>query len=691
MNAEIDSSARLVVIPVGLGKYSSPRPPISGRTAFKTLQHVDTDLRRLGRLFAKPQFVAAGCRLLRRISGTRDEVTKRLDAVVNDIALLPPPRPTVCLLWAGHAVPMQAHDLRLATRDSYQPMRGNDGLDPRHLVNTLAAAGAPAVYVILDVCRAGTAAIDLVTTAIQRMTDRPPDPGQRSPRFAFLCSAQAYEDAKDGVFGAALVTLLRQGPSASAQELIDERGYGSLSPNDSMLTPRTLGAVLDAEFQVLKSTNDRIQQPVAYDLNSDFPVFPNPLWSGSARPRLMSQTSMDKVPVVKRTPVVEGIIEFAAEPASAAPLLLVTGQPGAGTSTVLRTMASIHNASWSRRRPIGLPHVDATVDLYRRSRTDVMRDIVGSLSAGTSASFGDDLSFREIVGLRQSAAGRPLTVILDGLKDAADPSDITADVIQPLVEEGSRVVIGTGTDSPDWLRLIDRNPKVLHVDLASDPAIDNYLEERLVAEYGTGRQSTKVVESLSDKAQHRFLYAELALDHLKARSRQPSPATIRALPDDVGDLFDLVLEDLDEAMAKKFDVQRGASTLALGLAWSAGQGVPRHGGLWAMIAAAAARRDDSLTDLHIDWFLRAAGRYVLETSEHGQAVYRLANTSLAINLREDDESAGSRVATALVAEIHQSTGWANANPYIAAAMPWYLDKEPERFAEVANEPGFPVS
>ena len=286
MADEILDSAKVIVVPVGIGVYHEPKGRAGDRQAFQRLAEVSRDLGRLRRLFSTEAYRDAGFPgTVANPGNLRDDPTA---ADTSRRRRAAPARPSAGRVWSGHAEALGDKDLRLATANSFTPMTGADGWAPNELVNLLSAAKAQGLYIVLDVCQAGQASAGpLAAQAADRIMDHPPPRGQL-PGFATLCSAQPYEKAKDGLFAQMLETVLRTGPSEEALAVLKAQRYGGLAYNQ-LLTPRDLYSVLEAEFAVLQRSDPYVQRPIPAAVGADFPIFVNPLWKAAAPPRLVDE------------------------------------------------------------------------------------------------------------------------------------------------------------------------------------------------------------------------------------------------------------------------------------------------------------------------------------------------------------------------------------------------------------------
>lgn len=721
MVSEILDTAKVIVVPIGIGVYQEPKSQVDDRQAFPRLAEVDKDIRRLCRLFATEAYTAVGFQVMPPIRGTYTTVWRRLRQVVDQVKLMPGRQ--LVLLWSGHAEAIGDGDLRLATADSLTPMTAADGWAPSELVNLLSAARAQGLYIVLDVCQAGQAAGSLAAQAARRMMDQPPPRGQL-PGFATICSAQPYEKAKDGLFARVLEGVLREGPSQAGRDLIEAQRYGGLTYNQ-LLTPRDLHSVLEAEFAVLHRSDPYVQKPMTAAVGADFPIFVNPLWRAEALPRRMDElggyvsgvdAELHFLPKARglepgeqgwnftgRVDASRRISEFLAQRVDDT-LLVVTGDAGVGKSAVIGRAVALTHAEfretlktitpWSEvtdRRLGTLPPlggIDAALHLRGLTGAGAALHLADLLGLVQPGEVGLDAFVDDVV-----AAGRerdqPLTIVLDALDEAEEPRVIAESIIKPLATNGSRVVVGTrrsaaarGVD--DLVELLGGSLVVdLSEDLQSEDDIAAYVDQRLASDAGpyarSGSLRRRIAKAVGQTASRQFLYAKLTVDDLIKNPIDSIEELESALTGSVGSAFDRTLVRLDQEFAADFATNAaGASALAVGLAWGEGVGIPLRDQLWPLFATALADSAIPLTEEHCRWFLARAGEYVLESGDGHQAVYRLYHEALHEHLRsgvEDPVELRARIATMLRSVVEEVGGWPLANPFIVRYLPRYLDPE----------------
>jgi hypothetical protein len=717
---EILDSAKVIVVPVGIGVYQKPKARGGVRQAFQPLGEVAKDIDRLRRLFTTDAYREAGFQVLPAIRGTFATIRKRLLQVVDHVQLVPGRQ--LVLLWSGHAEAIGNDDLRLATADSFTPMTPGDGWAPNDLVNLLSAAQAQGLYIVLDVCQAGMAAGTLAAQAAKRMMDQPP-PRDQLPGFATICSAQPYEKAKDGLFARVLEDVLRGGPSKAAQAYIEAQGYGGLAYNQ-LLTPGDLHSVLKAEFAVRRRSDPYVQQPIPAAVGADFPIFVNPLWKADALPRRMDElggyvsdvdAQLHFIPKARglepgeqgwnftgRVEASRAISAFLAQRGDAN-LLVVTGNAGVGKSAVIGRAVALSDAGFRRTLQTTTPWfeaddserdtlppldgIDAALHLRGLTGAGAAQQLADLLNLGRPGARLDVLVDDMVTASR--ARNKPLTVVLDALDEAEEARVIAESIIKPLAKGGSRVVVGTrpavaarGVD--DVVELLGASVVVdLSEDSESEEDIAAYVDRRLLTERGHYANRTllrhRIAEAISRKAARQFLYAKLTVDDLIKNPIHSVAEVDGALTSSVGLAFTRTLDRLDREFAERFaPTTAGATALAVGLAWGEGVGIPLRDQLWPRIATAATASAVPLTDEHCRWFLTQAGKYVLESGDGHQAVYRLYHEALHEHLRarvDDPAAVRARIATMLHLQIEEIGGWSLANPFVVRYLPRYLHRE----------------
>jgi hypothetical protein len=743
VNGSVDS-ARVIVIPVGVSCYRDPPEPQRnrGRRRFEYLAAVETDLAQITRLFGSDHYRKNGFAVLPVVSGTAGEIIDQLNRIAEDLAA--EPGRTVLLFWSGHGDTPNGGELRLATTESYQPMTPADGLPPWELVNKLAASGAKCFYLILDVCQAGAAGGGIATAAAQRFRENPDS--SRFAGMAALFSAQAFELAEEGLFAELFERVLREGPSAEARARIAQAGGEGIVHN-RMLSMDEIRDMIEVEFDLLQERRPIVQAPTGQSMGRTFRPFPNPLYTSNApavmvevaRRRVLRQQDLDVhfLPKARglepgeegwffsgRDAVSQEIAEWlhGRGAAGGEALYVLTGSGGTGKSAILGRMVALSD-------PQFLASPSAAVALAA-ARNTVPN--VGSIDAALHLRNLDVVAaasaLSDLLGLAAPEPGRldawteaqkpqlpglnhVVTIVLDALDESAEPTAIAELLIQPLVSKGWRFLVGSrpSAASRQAALLISRLGRTHIRDLDHEPTttedIRGYVSRRLTQAPGSPYAGSSddpvsaIADGIARKANGRFLFARLAVSGLMRRPRMTPSEVMAVTGDTIGEVLVRDLASTDESFRVRFSRHdAGASRLLAALAWAEGDGLPLRDDVWRIVAGALQPDLPSFQDEHVKWLLNEAGRYIIESGDGEQAVYRLFHESLNEHFRAgyDSIETGARIASALQLDIKQRGGWDDANPYIVRYLtsyyrgpavglerlctdPWYLRRALELF------------
>ncbi|MGW5223102.1 caspase family protein [Nocardia sp. NPDC004085] len=371
------------------------------------------------------------------------------------------------------------------------------------------------------------------------------------------------------------------------------------------------------------------------------------------------------------------ITAWLARPDPARSLLAVTGDPGSGKTAVLGLIATLTHPKYWRTAPVhtlrlpraAIPEPGAVdVAIYAQNlTTDQVRDGIAAttqVAASTVGELADALRQRETT----------LTVLIDGLDEAADPRHLTRNLLRPLLDHvGTRIrlLVGTrpyllddfGLDRESALDL--DSPRYADLDALRTYAVRGLVEAEPGSIYTSKEPAVirAVAAVVAEQANPSFLVARIVAATLSADPVLPDPRdpvwrdSLPTLPGEA------MRQDLEARLGDNADRARN---LLRPLAFAQGQGLPWED-LWAPIASTLA--SETYTDEDLLWLRRTAGSYVVEATEDGRSAYRLYHQALAEYLAHDRDPAIVHAAFLQVLRRRVPLGsdarrdWALAHPY----------------------------
>ena len=322
-------------------------------------------------------------------------------------------------------------------------------------------------------------------------------------------------------------------------------------------------------------------------------------------------------------------------------MLVVTGRAGSGKSAILGMLLACSDPAFvDALTHLGYPGIaddlrpaedafTAAIQLSGLTITDTVRAISTATTNAEPTSAPDTLA----AALADRPTGSPpLTLLLDALDESRDARTIAALLRRLGRIPGVRLVVGTRvslTETPDrpptdteLLDTLGRNSTTITI--GDDPAaVHDYVTGRLTDRLPPESRYTlaEVADKVVDRKQP-FLFARLAVYEVLA---DPSRVTSQARFDELlahghAGIFTL-------AVARLAASDPVAEGLLHVLAYARGNGFPRSDGIWA--TAGSALTATEVTDLDIARTLELAAPYIMEDTEFGQAVYRLAHRTFA--------------------------------------------------------------
>jgi tetratricopeptide (TPR) repeat protein len=544
------------------------------------------------------------------------------------------------VLWAGHGEPTDNGDLHLVSRDSRpgQTMQ----ITSSQMVAAALRSGASQILVLLDTCFAETGAVEAMALARRIEQGLANDGAQRW--IGILPAALAYETARDGVFSGQLLQLLREGPSDPELRLRWSAHNAGIRGDD----------VIDCLVKQWRSL-DQTLVPVMRG-NAGV-MLPNPRYDPLARDVVVEQLLLASrgINANEEGDFFTGRVEPLAELVAwigggGVGVALVSGPAGCGKSALLGRIAALSNPL-DRQLILergALAHADPgegsvaaaaaarganLADLVRRLEAELLRS--GLLSTNAN----EPRNRLELLGAveRLAQKGCPPLLLIDGLEEAGgELTQIVEELLRPLAGV-ARLLISSrpiASREPGKPPLLDTLQPALVVDLGALEA--SAQTQRDLATYGARRLagvSTAIILRLVRRQEEGgFLLARLITARLRQQPLDTAvPNWQRQLAGSVAQALDQELEALPTLMRGQERLPQAAREMLAALAWAYGQGFPVQE--WALAATALSPTGTTYGRQEVFWLLGQASRWVVESGEQDQAVYRLSDQRLAEHLR----------------------------------------------------------
>ncbi|MEH0416061.1 caspase family protein [Streptomyces sp. B21-083] len=367
---------------------------------------------------------------------------------------------------------------------------------------------------------------------------------------------------------------------------------------------------------------------------------------------------------------------------------IVTAGPGSGKTAVLGLVAALTMPERRRTVPVAALGLDpdwipgeGSIDVVMYAQNLTNAQVLSGLAAAAGFKCATVGEFLNALEQRNDSRGRPFTILIDALDEAATPNTLCSQIVRPLIEHSNRricLLLGTRPYLLDRLG-ISSSPEHHDngvIDLDSPRYADreallaytmrNLLQSRSDSPYKSADPGLlrDVAQAVGDAAGTSFLVARFAaytLASAKTVVTDPDNADWRAsLPRHAGQAMH---DDLVRRLGP--EAQRAADLLRP-LAYAEGQGLPWEG-IWAPLASAISGR--AYTDEDLLWLRRNAGSYVVEATENGRSAYRLYHQALTEHLREntDDAAVHSAFVDTLTEDVpyrgDATRDWSRAHPY----------------------------
>ena len=426
----------------------------------------------------------------------------------------------------------------------------------------------------------------------------------------------------------------------------------------------------------------------------------------------------------RRRALTELVAWLVADPDPGDNVRVITGGPGSGKSAVLARLVTASDPGYRHRQESDWDDKDPGRDLpagaidtavYARGLDHVR--IVQALATGLLDHATSD---PDTLVTRLAAAGRPVSVVVDGLDEAADPIQAAGalrGLAQDTADLGVRLLIGTRPGAQQRFLQALGSGAAHPLDLDHPTYLDRtdlagYVRRRLLLEgvppdrrlvrdtpyRGQETLAERAAEAVAARAYPSFLIAALTAVALVRSTRVVDPA------EEGWDRFPITVADAMAEYLDRFGADRDrVRDLLRPLAYAYGAGLSPDG-LWAKLATGlAARPGRSYTVDDVGWLLDTAGDYLLEattdTNRSRGLSYRLYHQALIDHIRDCDRTrpvpVEDEIYRQLLDTVHTLDGardWPRAHPYLRihlighAAATAHLDDliDDHEFLQVAD-------
>ena len=723
---ELLQGTRTLAVLCAFSMYDAPSK--ATRRQLPTLERVEPTLQRLQALLSSERFIAAGIQAVALLNHSKSELVEGLKGIRE--AVRERPGVNMVVFWSGHGnIPEKS--FRLAVRDTCDPIEYEDGVGLDEVLRQSGVARVGTWTLFLDACYAGEGLGDVMDVAHALLKSE----SGTLRGYGALCSSAPFEKSRDSAFLDTVVGVLEQGPSAAVRAYANSVGGGGMfNPFDQLLSLSELFGAVSNEYRANPDKYRRAEPWPIQGGTVNPRVFPNPqfrkhqpsrLVENAYRP-LASASDLESHFFPKalgiddlesgwqfagRVEATRAILGWMACPSHLPEdrLYVLTADGGTGKSALLGRLISLTDRQyrdkaqaegWNRghdQQAGTVPEpdrIDAALSLRNLSPQALAEHLAGLLGTGP---FDNIEAFVEkaVQSYRRRDGAAPC-IVLDALDEALEPSAIVFRVVHPLVQAGWKLLVATRRTAraKGANDLIADLGAVTVFELDRDQQSWNdiyaYAQGRLRPHTGLVTLADSAAKLIADRSDNKFLFARMATSSLL---RKTGPITLDQLPtlvaQDATDALTRELAALDEEFRRSFARSNdGATAMLTALAWSEGEGVPIRDGIWAAMASAVSSLSGpspEFEERHILWLLREAGRFIQESGDGEQAVYRLFHKSLVDYFKQGSfpsqremESVDERVAGALVTCVRASRDWTYTNPYLIRHMPAHLASRPEQ-------------
>ncbi|MFD8932313.1 caspase family protein, partial [Streptomyces mirabilis] len=592
-------------------------------------------------------------------------------------------------------------------------------LPTAELVRVFSGTRVRRLLLILDTCYSGRGGNELAGAALERLGTSWVQ-GAASPGLVIVSSAQPHQQARAGLFPHLLSRVVDSqataghapkhlSVSAVVQQMNghdDKPAYQHISlsllgltgePPDFLTNPRhsvrltevdlALQDAADFDAEARRRETEFTSRLLVRAMGSYYGKYARGWWFCGRHQVLAELAAWLGSEGSDRNCAQGGLFEDPL-PGGAGPgevVRVVTAGPGSGKTAVLGLLAALTMPERRRTVPVGaiglepgMTPAEGSIDVVMYAQSLTNAQVLSGLAAAAGFKCATVSEFLEGLEQRPSGRGRPFTVLLDALDEAATPDTLCSQIVRPLIEHSKgrvRLLLGTRPYLLDCLGIrTDDQRRVLNLDsdrYADHQALRAYTIRNLIESHRTSpyrqadpRLLRHVASAVAFAAGSSFLVARFAAYTLAAADEVVSdardPQWRDRLPRHAGEAM---RDDLTRRLGP--DAQRAADLLRP-LAYAEGQGLPWEG-IWAPLASAISGRTYNDDDLL--WLRRNAGSYVVEATENGRSAYRLYHQALTEHLRENTDPAAVHSAfvdtltTCVLYRGDATRDWSRAHPY----------------------------
>lgn len=529
------------------------------------------------------------------------------------------------------------------------------------------------VLIMLDTCHAGAGGIHLVDEALKRLKRQ--RAGEKSRDTAVVWGARPRLKAQSLAFTEAFIEAVRHPSSGGAEPEFLPLDYVVNRINESPPLWQEATFTQAGAGVGIFLPNPRYDPRLhGFDLrtrNDEQEKLREQEMVGHVWPRAqgLDAPAQGRWLFTGRTAALRYLGGWLAADPDDEPNLIVTGGPGSGKSSLLSRVFVLSDPTRRARIPRANLGDDNLSDVSPIARFIHARGMTATeLLAGIcDAVQVDATTVADLVAILRRRTGLPATVIVDAVDEAANAREAVSVVLAPLlrnsVPHSLRLLIGTREHLVGALPA--RCINVDDSDFADPESVTEYARRCLVDLVPAGPYPSRpdvagqVAEAVGAAAGTSFLVALIV-----ARALALRPAVVadpadegwrRSLP---GGAAEAMQFDIDERLGER---AADARDLLRPLAHAHGMGLPWEN-VWGEVASAIAGRP--YTDDDIEWLVREAGYYIIETKEAQRSCYRLFHESLAEHLRDSDSAEVHRRIVTALRRLVPAGVWRDSHPYI---------------------------